>query len=83
LKPSDEPARFFRSRLDAMIDLRHPLAVLATRMPWAQTEASLTPLFAHRDRSGVLTRAFDLFGPAPKLAGAGVSVAGVCVCRSG
>ena len=25
---------FFRARLDQMIDLRHPLAVLATRMPW-------------------------------------------------
>ena len=67
---------FFRSRLDAMIDLRHPLAVLATRMPWAQIEASLTPLFANRDRAGVVTEAIDLFGAAPKLAGAGVSTAG-------
>jgi len=25
---------FFHSRLDQMIDLRHPLAVLAQRMPW-------------------------------------------------
>jgi hypothetical protein len=25
---------FFRARLDAMIDLKHPLAVLATRLPW-------------------------------------------------
>jgi IS5 family transposase len=24
---------FFRARLDSMIDMRHPLAVLATRMP--------------------------------------------------
>ncbi|WP_082743826.1 MULTISPECIES: hypothetical protein [unclassified Burkholderia] len=31
---------FLQSRLDAMIDLRHPLAVLATRMPRAQIEAS-------------------------------------------
>ncbi|WP_269434546.1 hypothetical protein [Burkholderia sp. TSV86] len=38
---------FFRSRLDAMIDLRSPLAVLATRMRWTQIEASLTPLFVH------------------------------------
>jgi IS5 family transposase len=29
---------FFRSRLDAMIDLRHPLAVLANRMPWKSIE---------------------------------------------
>ena len=26
-------ADFFRARLDTMIDLRHPLAVLGTRMP--------------------------------------------------
>ncbi len=25
---------FFRNRLDQLIDLRHPLAVLANRMPW-------------------------------------------------
>ena len=27
---------FFRARLDHMIDLRHPLAVLSSRMPWQQ-----------------------------------------------
>jgi hypothetical protein len=30
-----------------MIDMRNPLAVLATRMPWGDIEASLAPL-AHR-----------------------------------
>lgn len=29
---------FFRNRLDQMIDLRHPLAVLASRMPWQEIE---------------------------------------------
>lgn len=29
---------FFSSRLDQIIDLRHPLAVLATRLPWAVIE---------------------------------------------
>jgi IS5 family transposase len=29
---------FFRSRLDAMIDLRHPLAVLAMRMSWGRID---------------------------------------------
>lgn len=29
---------FFRSRLDQMIDLKHPLAVLAQKMPWSQIE---------------------------------------------
>jgi hypothetical protein len=27
-------ADFVRNRLDQMIDLRHPLAVLSNRMPW-------------------------------------------------
>ncbi|MCW5230482.1 hypothetical protein [Verminephrobacter eiseniae] len=37
---------FFRSRIDHMIDLRHPLAVLATRMPWQEIEARVTHLFS-------------------------------------
>ena len=39
---------FFRSRLDQMIDLRHPLAVLATRLPWASIEAAVAPKLAHQ-----------------------------------
>ena len=50
-----------------MIDLRHPLAVLASRMPWPQIEASLAPVFAHRDRKGRLSEAADMFGPAPQV----------------
>ena len=53
---------FFRSRLDTMIDLRHPLAVLATRMPWASIEATLTPMFARRAREGRVLEGVDLFG---------------------
>ena len=30
---------FFRARLEQMIDLRHPLAVLATRLPWSASQA--------------------------------------------
>jgi len=67
---------FFRSRLDAMIDLRHPLAVLANRMPWKSIEATLTPMFEGCAREGRLSEEVDLFGVAPKLAGAGVSAAG-------
>ncbi|SOE74753.1 Transposase DDE domain-containing protein [Burkholderia sp. OK233] len=67
---------FFRSRLDTMIDVRHPLAVLAARMPWASIEASLAPLFERRAREGRGSEAMDLFGVAPRLAGAGVSAAG-------
>jgi hypothetical protein len=54
---------FFRARLDTMIDMRHPLVVLATRMPWAQIEAWLVPAFAHRHRKGRLLEGADLFGP--------------------
>ncbi|WP_257806831.1 IS5 family transposase [Burkholderia glumae] len=67
---------FFRSRLDGMIDLKHPLAVLATHMPWAQFDASFAPLFVHRNRAGRATEDFGLFGATPKLVGAGVSAAG-------
>jgi IS5 family transposase len=45
---------FLRARPDTMIELRHRLAVLATRMPWAEIEAALAPAFAHRDRTGRL-----------------------------
>ena len=44
-------ADFFRSRLDHMIELRHPLAVLASRMPWQQLEASVSHLFARKSRA--------------------------------
>ncbi len=67
---------FFRARLDQMIDMRHPLAVLATRMPWAEIESSLAPLFAHRLRQGRVVTDADLFGPTSELVGAGVSKAG-------
>ena len=39
---------FFPARLDQMIDLAHPLAVLATRLPWVGIEAALAPAFAHQ-----------------------------------
>ena len=67
---------FFRARLDQMIDLRHPLAVLASRMPWPQIEASLAPVFAHLDRAGRLSEGADMFGPTLAMAGAGISNAG-------
>jgi IS5 family transposase len=53
---------FFRSRLDQMIDLRHPLAVLATRMPWERIEAALAPIFAHKNRPGKTIASETLFG---------------------
>lgn len=41
---------FFRSRLDAMIDLQHLLAVLARRLAWDRIEQVLAPKVAHQDR---------------------------------
>ena len=38
---------FFRARLDQMIDLSQPLAVLATRLPWAAIEVAVAPKLAH------------------------------------
>ncbi len=67
---------FFRARLDQMIDLRHPLAVLAGRMPWGQIETALAPAFVRKDRSGQVMPGNDLFGTTLEIAGAGVSAAG-------
>ncbi len=53
---------FIRARLDAMIDLRYPLAVLASRMPWVEIESALTPCLARQDRQGRPIEGLDLFG---------------------
>ena len=67
---------FFRARLDQMIDLRHPLAVLANRLPWDTLAGRLAPMFAHKNRAGRLVIGSDLFGTTQELVGAGVSAAG-------
>ena len=67
---------FFRSRLDQLTDLRHPLAVLANRMPWQEIEASLAHRFARQVRTGKQIEDLGLFGPTVSVAGAGVSNAG-------
>jgi transposase, IS5 family len=59
---------FFRGRIDHMIDLRHPLAVLSSRMPWQQIEASLSHFFMRKARNGVAMPDLDLFGEAPAVA---------------
>lgn len=53
---------FFRLRLDHMIDLRHTLAVLASRMPWQQIEASVAHLFSGKVRAGNKLPGIDLLG---------------------
>ena len=71
-----ETSDFFRCRIDAMINLSDPLAVLATRLPWNEIEAALAPMFAHKDRAGQANDDVDLFGPSLAVAGAGRSNAG-------
>lgn len=53
---------FFRSRLDRMIELRQPLAVLASRMPWQEVEASIAQCFAHQVRQQKNIEDVDLIG---------------------
>ena len=71
-----DTADFFRSRLDQMIELRHPLAVLASRLPRQELEANITHLFAKQVRSGKKVEDVDLFGGVSALVGSGVSAAG-------
>lgn len=56
---------FFRSRIDHMIDLRHPLAVLTSHMPWQQIEASVAHSFSRKARSGQAMPDLNLFGETP------------------
>jgi len=67
---------FFRARIDAMINLNDPLAVLATRLPWAHIEVALAARFERQARTGEVVQGHDLFGPTQALAGAGISNAG-------
>jgi hypothetical protein len=59
-----------------MIDLRHPLAVLVSRMPWQEIEASLAHRFARQAKVGKKIDDIDLFDATVSLSGAGVSNAG-------
>jgi transposase, IS5 family len=67
---------FFRSRIDAMINLNDPLAVLASRLPWKQIEAAVAQKFEHQNRAGEILKVQDMFGTSETLVGAGRSNAG-------
>jgi IS5 family transposase len=71
-----QPVDFFRARIDAMINLNDPLAVLATKLPWKQIETSIAIKFEHQQRTGEILEAQDLFGTTQTLLGAGRSNAG-------
>jgi hypothetical protein len=53
---------FFRSRIDQMIDLRLPLPVLASHIPWQEIEASLAHNFARKVKAGKTVEDIGLFG---------------------
>jgi transposase, IS5 family len=59
-----------------MIDLRHPLAVLASLIPWQEIEASLARQFARQVKAGKPVEDIGLFGPEVKVVGGGKSNAG-------
>ena len=67
---------FFRSRLDQMIDLRHPLAVLSKRLPWASLEAAVAPKLARDARPAKQLRGEDLAGSFEGEFAGGISPAG-------
>ncbi len=67
---------FFVARLEQMIDPRHPLAVLATRMPWAALEKALTPTPEIALQPAVTEQVEDLFGTHARPVGGGDSAAG-------
>ena len=49
-----------------MIDLRLPLPVLASHMPWQEIEASLPHNFARKVKAGKTVEDIGLFGPVCK-----------------
>ena len=69
---------FFRARLDGMVDPRHPLVVLAGRLPWAKIEQVLAPHFARKARPAGSEITQDMLGEHPVEFGGGVSPAGQC-----
>lgn len=75
-RPMSSVDDFFRSRLDQMIDLRHPLAILASRMPWLEIEAALASQLARQAKAGKPIEALDLFGAQTVVVGGGRSNAG-------
>ena len=67
---------FFHSRIDQMIDLRHPLAVLASHRPWQEIEASLAQQLAREVKKGRSIQEHGLSGSQTAIVGGGVSKAG-------
>jgi transposase, IS5 family len=71
-----DTADFFRSRLEGMVDHKHPLVVLSKRLPWAGIEQTLAPHFVRKARPGSKLAGQDLLGANEVEFGSGVSPAG-------
>ena len=69
---------FFRSRLDQLIDLKHPLAVLATRLPCAAiaAAAAVAPKLAHQARPAKRVAGVDIAATFEGEFGSGISPVG-------
>lgn len=67
---------FFVGRLEQMVDPKHPLAVLGSRMPWAALEKSLAPSLERAPKPVALDQVHDLFGTHERPRVAGDSAAG-------
>ena len=67
---------FFRARLDGMVDPRHPLVVLTSRLQWTQIEQVLAPHFARKAVPTSTAIAYDMLGEHQVEFGGGVSTAG-------
>ncbi len=59
----------YRQTLKEMVDPRHPLVVLAGRIPWDELEARIEPLIVRNLRSSRTVPQDDLFGPSLQVAG--------------
>lgn len=67
---------FFVARLEQMINPKHPLAVLATRMPWAALENALTSKPEADARPVATEQVEDLFGTHARPVGVGDNAVG-------
>ena len=56
----------FFSRIKQMVDLRQPLAVLYSRLPWQEMEAHMVYLFVRKPRTGKSMRDLEFFGKKSK-----------------
>ncbi len=59
----------YRQTLEEMVDLRHPLGVLAGLIPWDELEARVEPLIVRNLRSARSVTQDDLFGSSLQIAG--------------